>query len=277
MLKKAFYGGIALLIWISVYFFPEHTISPGRLASAHNNLSNNCSQCHSPLTGVQSENCSVCHSEKKGNFITAGLLPGKSMRVNHLHKNLEGMDCITCHSEHNGVSVHSEKKKFSHDLLIPRVKSDCISCHTEDKPKNEMHSKATDCGVCHQTINFTYATFNHSSLSQDQLLNCSSCHTKPTDDYHSQITQDCSSCHTVESWNSAISGHNHIFQFDSNHPQTCQNCHTQKGNYKVYSCMNCHEHNEQKMIRKHSEEGIYDISNCVKCHTSGSENEGGDD
>ncbi|HEY7471110.1 MAG TPA: hypothetical protein VIE68_02060, partial [Gemmatimonadota bacterium] len=52
---------------------------------------------------------------------------------------------------------------------------------------------------------------------------------------------------------------------------TCQTCHVSPGNFSVFSCLNCHEHNQAEMDDKHDEVGgyAYDSARCYDCHPDG--------
>ena len=55
----------------------------------------------------------------------------------------------------------------------------------------------------------------------------------------------------------------------------CVDCHTNTGNYAVFSCVDCHEHNRTEMDDKHSGEADYQYTSmaCLECHPTGTHEE----
>lgn len=56
----------------------------------------------------------------------------------------------------------------------------------------------------------------------------------------------------------------------------CADCHPTANDYKIFTCLNCHEHRQDKMDSEHREVGgyIYDSQACYTCHPRGSKEEG---
>jgi hypothetical protein len=52
---------------------------------------------------------------------------------------------------------------------------------------------------------------------------------------------------------------------------TCNECHTDPNNRKLFTCFTCHEHNQQEMDSKHRDERdyVYDSAACYDCHPQG--------
>ncbi len=55
---------------------------------------------------------------------------------------------------------------------------------------------------------------------------------------------------------------------------TCDECHTTPGNYNMFSCIECHEHdNPGDLADEHDEVSgyVYESNACYTCHPNGSE------
>ena len=91
---------------------------------------------------------------------------------------------------------------------------------------------------------------------------------------HGISQANCADCHKTTAWKPATFEHDRYFRLDGDHRASCVTCHTEPGNYKKYTCYNCHEHSPARIIRKHEKEGIFNYQNCMKCHRDGSK-EGG--
>lgn len=173
--------------------------------------------------------------------------------------------CINCHKVRDIGVLNSKGEK----ILTPKIafhhlltKEECISCHVGHIGHIQINN------------NKGIKNFSHNLLSEEIRNKCISCHTKPRDTIHLNASDNCLTCHSLLKWKPASLNHEKFFRFDRNHPGSdCATCHTDKNNYKIYTCYGCHEHSENKIRREHEEEGIRDFSNCVKCHRSGNEHD----
>jgi hypothetical protein len=254
-------------------------------------LASGCKHCH---TGIQAqitgglpmhgkltnpEDCSACHSEHKG--ATASITD--MANFNHAatrfpltgqHKQL---DCAQCHKD--------EQYKGT-----PRS---CVECHAD--PEIHRGKFGLDCASCHTTATWKGATFDHTTTrfsltGQHKQLNCAQCHKdeqyKGTprscvechadpEVHRGKFGLDCASCHTTATWKGATFEH----EFPLTHgghkrnPISCATCHTTPGNYKSYTCYECHEHDKAKMERKHREIRTSNLADCASCHPTGREDE----
>jgi hypothetical protein len=52
---------------------------------------------------------------------------------------------------------------------------------------------------------------------------------------------------------------------------TCAQCHPNAANYAAFTCISCHEHNQQEMAQKHQNVSGYSYvsSECYRCHPQG--------
>jgi hypothetical protein len=181
---------------------------------------------------------------------------------------------------------------------------DCIGCHRPqyDRTTAPNHAAAgfpTTCESCHRADApaWTGAGFNHSSVfalvGQHAQTACASCH---VNNVYRGTPRDCVGCHrplydrttapnhaaagfpvTCESchrasdttWNQGT--FNHRFPITSGpHRTTCATCH-QGGNYQVFTCLVCHEHDRTRMDDKHRGRAgyRYDSLACYSCHPNG--------
>jgi len=226
-----------------------------------------CSTCHGTsrwkpatfnhersLSATQKNNCLACHADKKQN--------------DSLHRSA-GTACATCHRTDNWKHA-----TFDHSRsLSAAVKNNCLACHVNKKQNDELHRSAgSACATCHRTDNWKNASFDHSVLAVKGRA-CTTCHKKdtPGDNLHRQVASACSSCHGTTRWKPATFDHSRYFRLDRDHQASCATCHTVPGNYKSYTCMNCHEHSPSRIASEHLEEGIRNYNNCIKCHRSASE------
>lgn len=183
--------------------------------------------------------------------------------------------------------------------------SDCVSCHLSDyesttDPDHNLLGFPTDCIPCHGSSALTWegAVFDHSKvwplLGPHPSLDCSACHISGAippnncfgchaDDYQATVDPDheaagfptdCVYCHfpTHLLWTQAV--FNHLFPITSGKHSSldCTECHL-TANYKEFSCINCHAHNQTNMNIKHSKVSgySYDSLACYSCHPQGRE------
>jgi nitrate/TMAO reductase-like tetraheme cytochrome c subunit len=161
--------------------------------------------------------------------------------------------CLTCHSNVAWKPATFNHSTTSFPLLGAHLSAACTDCH-----KNGVYKgTSTDCFFCHQT---DYAASKNPAHATANF---------PT---------ACISCHTTTKW--VPSTFNHALYFpiasgDVHRPgrwSTCTaECHTNTSNFKVFSCITCHEHNKTSMDSKHSGRTgyLYDSNSCYKCHPKG--------
>ncbi|MBU1100939.1 MAG: hypothetical protein KKA84_11105 [Bacteroidetes bacterium] len=265
-------------------------------------ISANCIDCHradfesttSPnhVSANYSTNCEECHRidavEWSSNSISHDFFP--LVQAHGL------LDCFACHSQNSYAGLSQE----------------CSSCHISDYQSTSRLNHAqlslpTECSNCHTLNpgwqpaqfpihdNFYTLTGAHVSIAGE----CSSCHTGSYSDATQEcigchqpdynatrnpqhlaagFSSDCTECHTTAAWTPATFDHDSQFFpiYSGKHRgewDNCTECHTTASNYSVFSCINCHEHNQTDMNSKHS--GIngysYTSTACLSCHPTGSE------
>jgi predicted CXXCH cytochrome family protein len=260
--------------------------------------SSECISCHQAdynaatnpnhLSANYSTNCTMCHTTAPG--WTPAIFDHNQFPLTQGH-NIT--DCSKCHVNGNYTNTSSE----------------CISCHQTDynsttNPNHLSANYSTNCTLCHTTApGWTPATFDHSKFPLTKghdIDDCSKCHINGN---YSNTSNDCSSCHQAD-YNTTTNPSHSSLGFSTNCTEchttdpdwkpasykqhdalsfpiysgkhqgewnNCTDCHTNPGNYKVFTCIDCHEHNKTDMDNKHREEGgyVYNSVNCKNCHPQG--------
>ena len=240
--------------------------------------------------------CLYCHNENSwggAEFDHAKISNGFELLGSH-----KKLECSSCHV----IPSYQNKFQATND-------QDCYSCHQTDFQKAHSGSNfPTTCATCHNVNTWDDAQFDHAKVSNGfQLLgahktiNCSGCHVIPSykpkfdatsdqDCYSchqsnyqtahgagSGISTTCTDCHNVNTWGN-VDFQQHDQQYfpiySGAHKgiwESCQTCHTTKGNYASFSCLNCHAHAKTTMDQKHSEVSGYSYVStaCYSCHPNG--------
>ncbi len=263
--------------------FPELLLNPGPLMKGHQSLKKECLRCHKPFAGATSIQCVSCHKQSDISIRTvAGRVLPKDAGKAQFHTEVALNSCIDCHTEHRGTSAAKAPKPFIHSSLLLVKQKECITCHKNNKPKDDLHRYAKDsCSECHRTTQWKPATFDHKKLTATSAQQCITCHkvNQPNDNLHRSARANCTTCHNITAWKPSTYDHDRFFKLDGDHRAGCVTCHTKPDNYKSYTCYTCHEHSQSRIAYKHLKEGISNYQNCMKCHRSGSKEgeEGRDD
>jgi len=260
-------------------------------------LPQDCIDCHKKdydesknpnhVAGQFSTDCLTCHNENSwqpaefDHNLTNFPLTGAHLTL----------ECISCHE--NGQFIGTPV--------------DCFSCHEDDfnavnDPNHLTNNFDHDCIQCHSTTAWDPATFNHTQTSFTLTgahisLNCAECHSNgytntPTEciachekDYNStsdpnhsaaQFPTNCQDCHNTSVWDPTDFDHDGMYFpiYTGEHHEawnTCSDCHVNSADYKVFECINCHEHNQTEMDKDHKDEKdyTYDSPSCLRCHPDG--------
>lgn len=211
--KTIIWINLAILIVLAVTY-AHLMISPGPLVDGHQELETDCFACHTPFMGATADNCIVCHKiadiglrTTKGKPVLKKTTPNQPPKTAvPFHQKLLEQDCTGCHTDHKGVAVYRKNFKFSHDLLAPKTREQCVACHL--KPEDKIHEKASEtCLTCHVQEKWKPATFKHDQLSKAELQNCVSCHKLPEDKLHENTSDQCADCHQTKAWKPATFSH----------------------------------------------------------------------
>jgi hypothetical protein len=191
------------------------------------------------------------------------------------------------------------------------IPNTCVGCHQNNynQTNNPSHTSlglSTDCASCHTTNpGWSPALFpNHNNYwaltgAHATITNCDQCHngnynTAPNtcvgchlNDYNSttnpahapaQFPTDCQMCHTTTAWSPSTFNHDGQYFpiYSGHHAGTwtlCTDCHTNASNYQLFSCIDCHAHNNQTQV-DNQHQGVtgysYNSIACYNCHPTGS-------
>ncbi len=274
-----------------------HTPTPqGRLTYV--NRSTDCVDCHlTAYRGAKNpdheaggfpRDCNQCHSTSTW----------PRARFNHAATRFpltgahRAVACQQCH----GDGVYSGKVAL------------CISCHQQDydrvaNPNHRAAQFSTDCTICHTTVAWTGTGFDHTGtrfpltgahltvacqqchgdgVYQGKSTLCVSCHQqdydRTTNPNHlaAQFSTDCTTCHNTTTWTGAQFNHDASFFpiYSGAHRgkwASCSTCHIDPNNFRVFTCLGCHAHDQIKMDDKHlGKSGYrYDSQACYSCHPQG--------
>ena len=265
---------------------------------AFNEQTGECAQCHAPVhQGTVGNDCKRCHTTN--HWLISD--------VQVLHEQagfpLEGMhllaDCSQCHGTQREfvfepmgqqcVDCHREDYEATTDPnhYALNFSMNCIECHDPFSVRwgggNFHHffpleggHNGVDCAQCHTTGNYTDAT-----------PECSSCH---MDDFNAAVnpnhngagySTDCTECHSTEpGWTiSKFDLHDalHFPIYSGRHRvvwNDCATCHITPGNFDTFTCIDCHEHNDEAEVTDdHDDEDdfTYTPTSCYDCHPTGEE------
>ncbi len=156
-------------------------------------------------------------------------------------------DCFACHKALHGAS--SERCQNCHvvaDIGLRTSKGETVR---KKKSTTAFHQQLTEqnCLACHSDhvgpvlTKHSQKLFSHGLLKTEVRTKCDSCHTKPDNNLHQNVTVACNQCHTTDAWKKATFNHdllatNTNLQCDSCHGKPKDNFHRQiQGN-----CQNCH-------------------------------------
>lgn len=224
----------------------DHNKTNFPLTGAH--VTTECASCHeSGYTGTSSV-CVDCHQTNYDNT------------TNPDHGSLGlSTDCAACHTTDPGWSPASFDVHDQYYQLVgahANISNECSSCHTTG-----IYADApTDCVGCHLTDYQNTTDPNHASAN---------------------FPQTCLDCHTQNAWTPATFDHDGqyfpIYSGEHNGEwNACSDCHTNSNDYGVFSCIDCHEHNQTDMDAEHSGVNDYSYNSiaCYDCHPNGTADDG---
>jgi hypothetical protein len=251
-----------------------------------------CIGCHrSDFTGTTnpnhasagfSTNCTDCHS-------AAAFTWGASFDHNLTPFPLTGAHrAVACQSCH-------QSSRFT------ATPTNCYACHqaqylSTTSPNHILGGFATTCQLCHSTMAWQPATFNHSTTIfpltgahtttpcqschsnnnyQLSFTGCYSCHsanyagtTNPNHTVAGFPTM-CETCHTTAGWTGAAFNHTWFPVSHGNAGGTCSTCHTNTSNYLVFQCTNCHTESQTDSHHSDVRGYVWNSTNCYSCHPDG--------
>jgi hypothetical protein len=289
----------AVTAWQPASF--DHNATGFPLNGAHRSAS--CTSCHRNGYAGTPKDCVACHQSDYNaarnpnhtGFPTTcqdchGVAAWQPANFNHsttgfpLSGAHQAVACLECHR--NGYAG---------------TPKECFSCHQADynAARNPSHTGfPTTCQNCHGVSAWQPASFDHNTTGfpltgAHRNTACTACHRNgypgtPSDcfachqsDYngardpnHTGFPTTCQTCHGTTAWEPASFNHESFFPIASgNHQFGCSQCHVNSGNYAVFECIRCHEHNQSQTDRDHRGVGgySYDSQACFRCHPRGRE------
>jgi predicted DNA-binding antitoxin AbrB/MazE fold protein len=277
--------------------------------TSHAGLGGNCAACHAPpWAGVtMADRCLDCHADvrrqlDKGGPLHGRLPAGKQCRDCHTeHQGPHGELTRLDRFDHAFAAFPLAGKHRGLDCEICHrgrpfkgVAQDCAGCHVE--PAVHKGRFGTDCAACHATASWaergSLGSFNH-DLAAFKLTGkhksvscqschagnvykgtpqaCVSCHAEPAV-HKGRFGTGCVQCHSTASWKGATFKHTFPLTHGSRRPVACATCHKDPGQYKTYTCYGCHEHQEDRMVRRHPRiRNLGELAKCARCHPNGRE------
>jgi hypothetical protein len=229
--------------WIVENITQIHQVSRFPLVGAH--VTADCYDCHPSESLLRFEplgvECYDCHQDDYA----------ATTNPNHAESNFS-TTCDECHLVNSFAWTGAD---FTHDFFpLSGVHdiADCKICHTT----NDYSTTSAECVSCHLQDYNDASSPDHNDLAFS--TNCTDCHTTSPDwkparfDEHDALFPIYSGTHNGE-WN------------------TCAECHTLSGNYGVFSCIDCHEHNQGDTDNEHDEVSGYTYTSiaCFECHPTG--------
>ena len=211
------------------------------LTGAHSNVANDCVLCHNGDYVNTPNTCVGCHQDDYDG----------STNPDHQTNNIS-TDCISCHNEDAWVP-----SDFNHnDFYVlngahANIANDCFSCHMGD-----YVNTPTTCIGCHQSDYDGTTNPDHAAAG---------------------FPTDCLSCHTEDAWLPVSWDHDGMYFpiYSGKHEgewNLCIDCHTVPNDFTLFSCIDCHEHNDQAQVDD-DHNGIagyvYESNACYSCHPTG--------
>ncbi|MFN3875486.1 MAG: hypothetical protein ACK4L7_06205, partial [Flavobacteriales bacterium] len=158
-----------------------------------------------------------------------------------------------CHDETSWGNATFNHNNTAFPLHGAHTQASCIECHA-----NGYAGTPTACSACHMADYNTATGPNHVAAG---------------------FPTDCAQCHTENAWEPSTFNHDgQYFPIYSgehdNEWNTCADCHINPSNYAVFSCIDCHEHDNQASVNS-DHNGVpgysYNSNACYNCHPDGSD------
>jgi hypothetical protein len=219
--------------------FNHNTFYP--LTGAHASIASECVLCHNGNYNNTPNTCAGCHT------------PDYNASTNPNHSSLGlSTDCVSCHTtapdwipalfpDHNNYYV----------LAGAHTSASCIDCHN-----GNYNNTPNTCVGCHQSDYNSTTNPNHATA---------------------QFPTDCTACHSQSAWTPSTFDHDNLYfpiysGKHNNEWNLCSECHTNSSNYSIFSCIDCHEHdNPADLADDH--DGVsgyqYNSNACYACHPDG--------
>ena len=280
----------------------EHAVIANECALCHNgdynNTPNTCVGCHQMdydnSTNPDHQNlgipisCDDCHTIEPDWMPATFDIHDNYYPLNGAHAVIAN-DCVLCHNgDYNNTP------------------NTCVGCHQADfdgttNPDHNDANFSTDCLDCHDESAWIPSTYDHSFYPLNGAhapLDCNSCHSggymgtpntcigchqadfdgaMNPDHASAGFPTDCLDCHNEDAWTPSTFDHDNMYFpiYSGKHEgewNLCVDCHTVPSDFSVFSCIDCHEHNDQTEVDD-DHQGvsgyIYESNACYSCHPTG--------
>jgi len=209
------------------------------LLGAHASISN-CNDCHNGNFQNTPNTCNACH------------MPDYAATTNPNHTAAQfPTDCAVCHNETAWIP-----SGYDHNAIFPLVGAHALINNCNDCHNGNFTNTPNTCNGCHMPDYNSTSSPNHSAA---------------------QFPTDCAVCHNESAWTPSTFNHDGLYFpiYSGKHDgewNTCNECHPNASNYAVFSCIDCHEHDNQAQVNDdHS--GVsgysYNSTACLNCHPNG--------
>ena len=222
--------------WEPATFAIHNNYDP--LNGAHAAIANNCALCHNGDYNKTPNTCAGCH------------MPDYNQTTNPNHVTAQfSTDCKTCHSETAWVP-----SAFNHNNVFPlkgaHASAACTACHLNG---NYSTPPPTNCAGCHQADYNQTQSPNHASAG---------------------FPTACDDCHSESAWTPATFNHDGMYFpiYSGKHKgkwDQCSDCHTNPGNFAVFSCTICHTNPQTNNHHQGVPGYSYNSTACLSCHPKG--------
>jgi hypothetical protein len=217
----------------------NHAESNFPLTGAH--LSVDCIECHASGYQNTPTACDACH------------LPDYNQSTNPNHTSL-GLptDCASCHTTEpawNPATFDIHNDYYALNGAHALIADQCVTCHNGD-----YNNTPNTCYGCHQEDYEQTDDPSHLALN---------------------FSTDCASCHSETDWTGAeYSEHDDQYFpiYSGAHAgvwSECTECHTNTGNYSIFTCVTCHANPETDNQHTGVNGYFYESSACFACHPTG--------
>ena len=302
------------VLWTNAKF--DHSATGFPLVGAHTVPPRACIDCHvNNNYNITTATCISCHQTDYNNAKTPVPHTGFPTTCENCHDTVLWTNGKFDHTTTGFplVGAHTVPPRACTDCHVNNNYSitvtTCISCHqaafngaTSPVPHTGF---PTTCELCHDTILWTDATFNHNNtpfpLTGQHVvppracadchvnnnyttlpLTCIGCHqtlyNNTTNPGHAAQptffpSAQCSTCHTTSGWTPATFNHSQYTRFSINHGNAngvCATCHTNSNDYSIFQCTQCHGGNNSANFNHPQVNGyVYNSVNCYQCHSGG--------
>ena len=243
----------------------------GATDPSHDGFPTTCEDCHGesawepasfdhnqtafPLRGAhRNTDCADCHADGYAGTPTACFSCHEVDYDGAADPNHDGFPttCEDCHSETAWEPADFDHNRTAFPLRGEHRNVDCVECHADGYSGTPI-----DCFSCHQE-------------DYDRANN--------PDHVSAGFPTTCEQCHNENDWNDTDWDHDGLYFpiYSGSHRgewNVCEDCHVSPGNFRVFECIFCHEHNQPDMDDEHDDVSgySYDSRSCFRCHPDGEE------